>query len=88
LRFREIVGHTLRWWRWGQQSTAGERISRVTSGTEATGRMIDDITLGVKATGSRTWITALFVDAGQIAGTLRIDGTFRTAVGRRSHIVG
>jgi len=50
--------------------------------------MIDDITLGVKATGSRTWITALFVDAGQIAGTLRIDGTFRTAVGRRSHIVG
>lgn len=82
-------GHTLRGRsNWGQQSAAGERISRVASRAGAAGCVIDDTAAGSKATGPGARISALLVDAGLVAGTLCIYGALWSAVGRRSHVVG
>lgn len=44
--------------------------------------MVDDTALGIQATGARAGIATLLIDAGKLTGTLRVDGTLRTAVRR------
>lgn len=50
--------------------------------------MIDNITLGSKATGAGTRIATLLIQTGQIARAFRIDGALGSTVGRGSNKVG
>lgn len=64
-----------------------EWISNITHQTTANGCVVNHIALGVEATGARTRIATLLVDAGLMAGTLCIDGTLGTTAGWRTEIV-
>ena len=50
--------------------------------------MVDDLTLGEGTAGPRARVTALLTDAGQVAGTLTVEDTLRSTVGRNSDISG
>lgn len=42
--------------------------------------MVGNSAFGINTTASRTWVLALLVDAGKVAGTFRVDGTLRSTV--------
>ena len=48
--------------------------------------MVDDLTLREGSTGSRTGVTTLLTDTGQVTGTLAVEDTLRPTVGRNSDI--
>ncbi len=50
--------------------------------------MIDHLAVGVGAAGAGTRVNTLLIDAGRVAGTVRVDDTLGPAVGRHAHIVG
>lgn len=72
-------------WRW-LWVTVCERISCVIFWTCTNRCMIDHNTIGIKATRTRTRITALFIDASLITWTFWIYRAFWTAVWRRSSV--
>ena len=50
--------------------------------------MVDDLALGCRSTGPGTRVTTLLSDTGQVAGTLIVEDTLRSTVGRNSDISG
>ena len=48
--------------------------------------MVDDFTLGEGTAGPWAGVTALLSDTGEVAGTLTVENTLRSAVGRNSDI--
>lgn len=70
---------------WWLGIAIGERITNVTLDAGTKRRVVDDAALGIQATGAGAWIATLLIDAGELTGTLRVDGTFRAAVGRLTY---
>ena len=56
--------------------------------TAAHGLVVDDLTLGCRSTGPGTRVTALLSGTGEVAGTITVEKTLRSAVGRNSDISG
>lgn len=56
-------------------------IARETGGATAAGRVVDHMTLGCHATDSGTGIATLVVQTGTILRAVRVEHTFRTALG-------
>ena len=56
--------------------------------TAAHGLVVDDLTLGCRSTGPGTRVTALLSDTGEVAGTLTVENTLRSAVWWNSDISG
>ena len=54
--------------------------------TAAHGLVVDDLTLGCRSTGPGTRVTALHSDTGEVAGTITVENTLRSAVGWLSEI--
>ena len=48
--------------------------------TAAHGLVVDDLTLGCRSTGPGTRVTALLSGTGQVAGTITVENTLRSAV--------
>ena len=48
--------------------------------TAADGLMVDHLTLGCRSTGPGTRVTALLFQTGEVAGTLTVENTLRSAV--------
>lgn len=68
-------------WRWFWE-TVREGVSCITFWTCANRRVINDAAMSTCAARARTWVPALLPHTSQIAGTFRVDGTLRSAVGR------
>ena len=69
----------------GQERTARERVSAVSTGAGADGVVIDCRTASVVTAGSDTGVATLLSYAGQAGRTLSIEDTLRSAVGRNSY---
>lgn len=67
-------------------ATAHKRISLIALLTSADSIMVDDLTLCIGTAGSRTGVSALLIDTGQVAGTLTVDPALWSAVGRSSNV--
>ena len=54
--------------------------------TPTDGLVVDHLTLGCRSTGPGTRVTALLFQTGEVPGTLTVENTLRSAVGRDSYI--
>ena len=61
-------------------------VSHISLLTAADGLVVDHLTLGCRSTGPGTRVTALLSETGEVAGTLTVENTLRSAVGRNSDI--
>lgn len=62
-------------------------VARETGGATAAGRVVDHMTLGGYATDSGTGIATLVVQTGTILRAVRVEHTFRTALGVRISVI-
>ena len=72
----------------GDPPAASEGVSSISLLTPTDGVVVDDLTLGEGSTGSRTGVTTLLTDTGEVTGTLAVEDTLRSAVRRSSDIPG
>lgn len=74
------------WW-WWFRVTATEWITSLSLRTCANWNMLYDSATSIDTTGSRAWVSTFLPYASLITRTIRIDGTFRTAVRRYSDVI-
>ena len=70
----------------GDPPAASEGVSSISLLTPTDGVVVDDLTLGEGSTGSRTGVTTLLTDTGEVTGTLAVEDTLWSTVWRHSHI--
>jgi len=78
---------TLLTWRWSREAV-GEGVSRISLGTSAHWRVVDDAALGSCSARSWTRVAAPLPHARSVAGTFGVYAALGAAVGWHAHVIG